>query len=421
MTGVGPSARAGSAGAGDGTRPADAARADLRPADAARADLRPVGVARADLPGLDLARLRDYLAAHAPSLATGTLSAERVEGGKSNLTYIVTNGTGEFVVRRPPLGHVLATAHDMTREFRVISALGPTDVPVPGTFLLCDDPEVIGAPFYVMDYVPGTVYRGIKQTSTLTPARAATIAYALIDVLAELHDVEPAAVGLGDFGRPDGFLQRQVARWGKQLAASRSRDLDGIEELQARLAAEVPASGPPAIVHGDYRLDNAIVGDDDHVAAVLDWEMATIGDPLADLGLLLVYWDGVSAMPPGTLNQAVTPDVGFPIGARLIERYASRRDVDLRRLPWYHALGYFKLAVIAEGIYFRYTQGQTVGGGFAHMGDVVVPLVEKGLEVLGGNGRGVSGNDGREVLGGNGREISGNDGREALGGNTLEA
>jgi len=336
-----------------------------------------------DPPGLDLRRLRAFLDEQAPELPSGPLTAERVEGGKSNLTYIVTDGTAEFVVRRPPLGHVLATAHDMSREFRVISALADTKVPVPRTRLLCEDAEVLGAPFYVMERVAGTVYRGVAQTSTLTPQRAAAISYALIDVLADLHDVVPGEVGLGDFGRPDGYLQRQVVRWGKQLAASRSRELAGVGELQERLHAGLPRSGRPAVVHGDYRLDNAIVADDDRIAAVLDWEMATIGDPLADLGLLLVYWDGVSAMPRGTLNQAVTPDVGFPTGAELINRYAERRDVELERLPWYQALGFFKLAVISEGIYYRYSQGQTVGGGFAHMGDVVVPLIDKGLAVLG--------------------------------------
>jgi aminoglycoside phosphotransferase (APT) family kinase protein len=344
----------------------------------------------AELPGLDLGQLRAYLDAQpsdspAGRLVDGPLRAERVEGGKSNLTYVVTDGEREFVVRRPPLGHVLATAHDMSREFRVMTALGPTPVPVPTTYVLCDDPEVIGAPFYVMEFVTGTVYRGSAQTSTLTVPRATAIAHDVIDVLADLHDVEPAAVGLGDFGRPGGYLQRQVVRWGKQLAASRSRDLAGIEELQECLAADIPASGAPAIVHGDYRLDNAIVDENDRIAAVLDWEMATLGDPLADLGLLLVYWDGVGTMPRGTLNQAVTPDSGFPTGGELIARYAARRDVDLGRLPWYHAFGFFKLAVIAEGIHYRYSQGQTVGGGFAHMGDVVVPLAEKGLAVLRGD------------------------------------
>jgi aminoglycoside phosphotransferase (APT) family kinase protein len=353
----------------------------------------------AQLPGLDLDRLRAYLDAAAPGLPAGPLRAERVEGGKSNLTYIVTNGASEFVVRRPPLGHVLATAHDMYREFRVMTALEQTPVPVPQTFLMCADPEVIGAPFYVMQRVEGTVYRGPAQTSTLTPSRAVTLAYNVIDVLADLHDVDPTAVGLNDFGRPDGYVQRQVARWGKQLAASRSRDLASVDELQERLAADIPASGPPAIVHGDYRLDNAIVDDNDRIAAVLDWEMATIGDPLADLGLLLVYWDGVGTMPRGTLNQAVTSDIGFPAGDELIARYAARRDVDLGRLSWYQALGFFKLAVISEGIHYRYSQGKTVGSGFSHMGDVVVPLAEKGLAVLDGT---PAAGDGPDLIAGRG-------------------
>jgi aminoglycoside phosphotransferase (APT) family kinase protein len=333
-------------------------------------------------PGLDLDRLRAFLDESAPELPHGPLTAQRIEGGKSNLTYVVTNGESDFVVRRPPLGHVLATAHDMSREFRVISALGPTAVPVPRTYVLCADPEVIGAPFYVMTNVAGTVYRGRAQTSMLTAPRAVAIAHNLIDVLADLHDVDPIAVGLGDFGRPDGFLHRQLARWAKQLAASNSRELPGLDELQERLAADVPTSGPPAIVHGDYRLDNAIIGADDRVAAVLDWEMATLGDPLADLGLLLVYWDGVGTMPSGSLNQAVTAGAGFPTGKELITRYAGRRDVNLSRLPWYQAFGFFKLAVISEGIYYRYTHGQTVGQGFSHMGDAVVPLARSGLAVL---------------------------------------
>jgi aminoglycoside phosphotransferase (APT) family kinase protein len=345
------------------------------------------------VPGLDLVALRAFLDAH--DFAPGALAAEVVAGGKSNLTYIVRAGKpgragdAEFVVRRPPLGHVLATAHDMAREFRVMSALGPTDVPVPRTHLMCADADVIGAPFYVMEKVAGTVYRSPADTRVLTPERAHAISYHLIDVLAGLHEVDPGAVGLGDFGRPEGFLDRQVKRWKMQLDASRSREIAGIDELHGELASAIPASGPAAIVHGDYRLDNVIVGtgdvDRDTVAAVLDWEMATLGDPLADLGLLLVYWDGVGAMPRGTLNQAVTPNSGFPTGSELIARYAARRDVDLGRLPWYHALGFFKLAVISEGIHYRYSQGQTVGGGFAHIGDVVVPLAEKGLAVLRGD------------------------------------
>jgi aminoglycoside phosphotransferase (APT) family kinase protein len=271
----------------------------------------------------------------------------------------------------------------MSREFRVMSALGPTAVPVPHTHLLCADDTVLGAPFYVMERVDGTVYRGPAQTAALSGGRATAISYALIDVLADLHSVDAASVGLGDFGRPAGFLDRQLKRWKMQLDASRSRDLPGIDELHDELSRAVPGSGAAGIVHGDYRLDNVIVGDDDRVAAVLDWEMATLGDPLADLGLFLVYWDATADLPGGALPSAITPGRGFPTGDELIARYAERRRIDASRLPWYVALGFFKLAVIAEGIHYRYIHHQTVGAGFARMGDVVVPLVTAGRATLG--------------------------------------
>lgn len=341
------------------------------------------------VPGLDLDRLRTYLDARAPGLAPGDLDAEVIAGGKSNLTYTLRADDGIWVLRRPPLGHVLATAHDMGREYRVISALGPTRVPVPETKLLCADPEVIGAPFYLMSYVDGTVYRGAAETVGLDERRAHAMAYDLIDVLADLHDVDPAEVGLGDFGRPEGFLDRQLRRWKTQLDMSRSRDLPGIDELHADLASRVPVSGPAAVVHGDYRLDNAIIGGNDRVAAVLDWEMATLGDPLADLGLLLVYWGRLDDLPGNSLPSAVARG-GFPAGDELISRYARRRPVDLTRLPWYVAFGFFKLAVISEGIHYRYSAGQTVGEGFAHMGAAVLPLVAKGHEALAADNAGAT-------------------------------
>jgi aminoglycoside phosphotransferase (APT) family kinase protein len=329
------------------------------------------------LPGLDLARLDDYLAREHPRLAAGPLTGELIVGGRSNLTYVIADGSREWVLRRPPLGHVLATAHDMGREFRVISALAGTAVPVPATVLLCQDPEVLGAPFYLMRRVPGTVYRDAAQTATLTPGQRAALARHLVDVLAELHRIDPASVGLSDFGRPDGFLARQVRRWGKQLASSRSRDLPGVDSLVAGLAASVPASPAPAIVHGDYRLDNVLVHEG-RIAAVLDWEMSTVGDPLTDLGLLVVYWD---RMPD--LEHAVVSGVGarhgFPDGATLTGWYAARTGADLSTLDWYVALASFKLAVILEGIHYRYSQGLTVGDGFEQVGTLVPPLVEIGL------------------------------------------
>ncbi|MEU7528468.1 phosphotransferase family protein [Saccharothrix sp. NPDC042600] len=330
-----------------------------------------------DLPGLDLHRL----AAH---LGTPPLTGELIPGGRSNLTYRVTDGARRWVLRRPPLGHVLATAHDMAREHRVIAALAGTDVPVPGVEHLCEDPDVLGAPFYLMQEMPGTALRHRDQCPWLTPDAARALSHRLVDVLADLHAVDPAAVGLADFGRPEGFLRRQVTRWGKQLDASRSRELPGIDELRARLADTVPDSPRATIVHGDYRLDNVLVtADPVDVSAVLDWEMATLGDPLADLGLLRVYWTGV-----GLDDDPVTGTVlglpGFATADELTERYAARSGADVSGLGWYTAFAYFKLAVILEGIHFRFTTGKTVGAGFDQIGNLTLPLVRQGLAATGG-------------------------------------
>lgn len=336
-----------------------------------------------DLPGVDLGRLGGYLAHARPDLARGPLTGEIIPGGRSNLTYLINDGHREYVLRRPPLGHVLATAHDMTREHRVLTALAGTTVPVPRTLLLGTDPEVLGAPFYLMEKVDGTVYRTPAQTAELTAGQRTQLSRTLVDTLAALHRVDPAAVGLADFGHPDGFLARQVRRWSKQLAASRSRDLPGVDHLAERLASSVPASSPATIVHGDYRLDNLLVRGD-RIEAVLDWEMSTLGDPLTDLGLLLVYWDRMPELAQG--NPAVAEGVGsrhgFPSGDTFIGWYAERTGTDLSTLDWYVALAGFKLAVILEGIHYRYVNGLTVGDGFERVGDLVRPLVEIGLAAL---------------------------------------
>ena len=334
-------------------------------------------------PGLDLSRLAEYLAAKAPGLLDEPLSAELIAGGRSNLTYILNH---VFVLRRPPLGHVLATAHDMAREFRVLSALGPTAVPVPETLLLCEDDSVLGAPFYLMARVPGTVLRRRSETDPLGDVVRQEIAFAMMDTLAVLHGVEPASVGLADFGRPDGFLERQVRRWAGQLERSRSRDLPGADELRDRLAASVPSSPSPAIVHGDYRLDNLIVDlDARRIAAVLDWEMATLGDPLTDLGLFIAYWDVMSELrTENPVADGLGPNAGFPPGSALLERYARTSPVQLRDLHWYVGLACYKLAVVLEGIHFRYTKGKTVGAGFEGIGALVPPLLRHGLTAING-------------------------------------
>lgn len=336
-----------------------------------------------DLPGLDLDRLTAYLASAMPGLVTGSLSAELVLGGRSNLTYYLTDGTTRWVLRRPPLGHVLRTAHDMGREFRVLSAMAKTTVPAPTTIHLCTDAEPLGAPFYLMEYLPGIVVRSREQCETELGTEGTTaVVERLVDVLAELHTVDTEAIGLGDFGRPEGYLARQVERWRKQLDSSRSRDVPGIDELHDRLAASVPVSTRSALLHGDYRLDNVVVDPVARdIAGVLDWEMATLGDPLADVGLFVLY-----TRRRTEADELITGDVmrapGFPPSEALIARYAERTGADLSNLDWYVGLACFKLAVVLEGIHFRFTQGKTVGVGFDQIGERVPGLVNEGLAAL---------------------------------------
>ena len=333
-----------------------------------------------DLPGLDLDRFRDYFERACPGEVTGPFTASLVAGGKSNLTYIVGDGTREWVVRRPPLGHVLATAHDMTREYRVMTALRDTDVPVPRTYTLCEDEDVIGAQFYVMERVHGTPYRTRAELEPIGPERTEAISRRTVQTLATLHSVDPAAVGLADFGRPEGFLERQVRRWGKQLDASHSRDLAGADEIRGLLAERLPEQEQaPAIVHGDYRLDNLLIDDQDRVAAVLDWEMATLGDPLADVALMIIYGD-LARLSDSVSDAPTAP--GYLDRDQTLALYAETSGRDLSDMGFYLGLAYFKLAVILEGIHYRYTQGQTVGAGFDTVGNAVEPLIAAGITSL---------------------------------------
>jgi aminoglycoside phosphotransferase (APT) family kinase protein len=244
---------------------------------------------------LDLGRLGAWYSSRGLGHPGNRLEVELIAGGRSNLTFAVHDGEHHRILRRPPLGHIRATAHDMRREYVVMEALGQTDVPVPKVIAYCEDPEVIGAPFYVMERVAGTPYRAAEELEALGPAATARICEAMVDTLARLHAVDPGAVGLGDFGRPGGFVTRQVDRWERQMKGSQQRDIEGSDELLHALrdrAQNIPdvslEDGTAAIVHGDYRLDNLLV-DHGHVTAVLDWEMATLGDPLTDLALLVVY------------------------------------------------------------------------------------------------------------------------------------
>jgi len=334
------------------------------------------------LRGVDVPALQRYFDRCVTGCA-GPLQVSLIPGGRSNLTYAVSDGTSRWVLRRPPLGTLTPTAHDLSREYRVVAALGPTAVPVPRAVAYCGDAGVIGAPFAVMSYVDGTVLRDGEQAAALPPGDARRCAEALVDALVVLHALDPGQIGLAEFGHPGGYLHRQVRRWHGQWDRVATRELPECDELHRRLARATPVDSATCVVHGDYRLDNTLVdnGDPGRILAIVDWEMATLGDPLADLGLLLVYWDPVCEPVLG-LRHVPTANAGFPAGADLALRYAQRSGRDLSLLGFYQALGYLKLAVIAEGIHARYLAGNTVGPGFDTVGSAVAPLLRAGLDWL---------------------------------------
>lgn len=310
-----------------------------------------------------------------------------IAGGKSNLTYLLRGDAGELILRRPPSGDLLPTAHDMAREVRVQRALAGSPVPTPPVVLDEPDPGTIGSPFYVMERVYGHVIRDVLPPAYAdTAADRTRLADALVDTLVELHAVDPPAVGLAGFGRPDGFLDRQVRRWTAQSLSSRTGEVPALDELAARLSRSVPRSARGTIVHGDYRLDNCLMHPTDpgRVAAVLDWELSTLGDPLADLGLLLLYWPEPGE-PEIPLVPTVTGSGGFPGRAHLLDRYAAGSGADLDRVGWYHAFAQFKFAVIIQGVQARAEAGAMGGQQFAKVDADVVRLAETGLAILEGS------------------------------------
>lgn len=332
--------------------------------------------------GLPLAALERRLRQALPGLLQGPLSAQLVAGGRSNLTYVLTDGRNRWVLRRPPLGHVLETAHDMGREHRLLAALSQTDIPVPRPLLLAG-PDVIGAPFYVMEFTDGQVLRVRSQLERLDAAAANALAHELVDVLVRLHRLDPGHVGLADLGPPKGYLERQLRRWARQLEASHSRDLPELTRLGERLSKQLPVTRGTSIVHGDYRLDNVVVDPSHaHIVAVLDWEMATLGDPLADVASTVVWWDGMRGLDSPVA--AVPADVpGYPGSDHLLAAYGRQTGLDLTPLPWYLGFAFFKIAAILEAIHFRAQQGLTVGEGFERLGEMVPHLVERGHAAFG--------------------------------------
>jgi aminoglycoside phosphotransferase (APT) family kinase protein len=332
-------------------------------------------------PGVDLERLRPWFAAYVEGATGGPLHASVVAGGRSNLTYFIGDDAHEWVLRRPPLGHVLPTAHDMAREYKVLAALAPTDVPVPRPFAFCDDTSVNDAPFYVMEKVEGNILRTPEEIGALSPDDARRCSEELVDVLVAIHAVDYHAVGLDDFGRPDGYVERQVRRWGEQWERSKTSELPEIDELARRLRNAIPASPPPTIVHGDYRLDNTMLapGDPARIVAVLDWEMATLGDPLADVGLFLIYWARDEAQT-GNVGATISPSRGFLSRDEVVERYSKQSGRDVSELDFYEALASYKLAIILEGIHARFLMGKTVGEGFDQIGRLVKVMVQGALD-----------------------------------------
>jgi aminoglycoside phosphotransferase (APT) family kinase protein len=337
--------------------------------------------------GIRETEVTEWMAALIPELAQ-PLTFSLIAGGRSNLTFRVEDAEGRaWALRRPPLHHVLPTAHDMSREYRLMHALGPAGIPVPVTVGLCTDEAVNERPFYVMEFVEGHILRSAPEAeAAFDEATRRGVGDHMADTLAALHDVDPDAVGLGDLGRHQGYIERQLKRWYEQFRNSRVDGLDTetvVIAVHDKLAADVPEQQDVAVVHGDFRLDNTVLGDDGSVRAVLDWEICTLGDPLADVGLLMVYWT-----EPGDVAAlvGVTPTTmpGFASRAEVRSWYEARSGRDLSRLDFYVAFGYWKLACILQGVYARYVGGAAAGDrssvdGFAHS---VVTLAEAALSTL---------------------------------------
>ncbi len=307
--------------------------------------------------GIDEQRVTQWFVDHVDGCVP-PLAFSVIAGGHSNLTFRVADAAGrQFVLRRPPLGHVLATAHDMSREHRLISAIGQTSVPVPSALGLCTDVSVNDAPFYVMDFVDGVVLDTIEKAAEVSVAARHRLGLDLFDVLADLHSIDVDAVGLGNLAKREGYVERQIKRWSGQWDMSKTRELPAVEEVRDRLSANVPVQQSVSIAHGDYRLGNCLVDPvSGRVNAVLDWELCTLGDPLADVGYLGVNWsdDGAPSMRVGDATGAG----GFPTYDELVHRYSLRTGRDCSNINYYKAFSAWRLCIISEGVLARYLHGQ---------------------------------------------------------------
>jgi aminoglycoside phosphotransferase (APT) family kinase protein len=307
--------------------------------------------------GIEREGVEAWFREHAPAVEL-PLAFERISGGRSNLTYAVTDAAGRrWALRRPPLGKRLASAHDMGREFTIISALRSSPVPVAPTVGLCEDDSVNGAPFYVMDFVDGPVLRSRADAEEhFVEAERGAIGKRVVDTLVAIHGVDPEDVGLGELGKRQDYVARQLHRWHGQWEKSKTHEVPLIDDVHSRLEARIPEQGPATIVHGDYRLDNMILSPAGEVSAVVDWELCTLGDPLADLGMLLVYWSepGDELTP---LFEAPPIAAGFQARDAVRDRYARLSGRDVSGIDFYVALAWWKLGIILQGVYSRYAAG----------------------------------------------------------------
>ncbi|SEH59076.1 Predicted kinase, aminoglycoside phosphotransferase (APT) family [Mycolicibacterium rutilum] len=336
------------------------------------------------LDGLDLDALDRHLRSEGIP-RDGELRAELISGGRSNLTFLVFDDAAKWVLRRPPLHGLTPSAHDMAREYRVVAALEGTAVPVARAVTMRNDDSVLGAPFQMVEYVPGRVIRHTPELEAIGDQAAVNSCVdALIKVLADLHSVDPEQVGLGDFGKPTGYLERQVRRWGGQWELVRREDDerdDDVKRLHSALAEKIPAQSRSAIVHGDYRIDNTMLDATDHtkVLAVLDWEMSTLGDPVSDAALMCVYRHPMFNL---VHSDAAWASPMIPTADELAQRYSVAAGHPLDHWDFYMALAYFKLAIIAAGIAYRGRVGGGVSDDIDKVDDAVAPLIAAGLTEL---------------------------------------
>jgi aminoglycoside phosphotransferase (APT) family kinase protein len=341
---------------------------------------------RAVRPGeeIDASALDGYLSRALPEL-TGALTVEQFPRGFSNLTYLVVKGGRELVLRRPPPGAAIKSAHDMGREHRILSALAPVYVKSPRPLSYCEDPSVLGAPFYLMERVRGVILRGGTAAEALAADERRAISEALVDALAELHALDHRRPGLAELGHGEGYVERQVKGWTARYQAARTGDVPAMEQVAPWLAAHQPPAGDLALIHNDFKHDNVVLDPArvDRVVAVLDWEMATVGDPLMDLGTTLAYW--VDPDDPPALRAAGFVDVTSQPGSlrrrEVAGRYARATGRDLARLPFYYAFGLFKVAVIAQQIYARFVQGHTRDPRFARLDAAVAACASAAARV----------------------------------------